>query len=164
MRATVGDLMSENPDSVTKLTNVDEAVQKLTSSGVAQLYVTDAEARLLGVVTDYELLKARMAGESDEESVTTLMTRGVATLAPEADLQTAALLFRDGRYRQAAVVSEGRLVGQLFRCDVLRRLARNDSADEPTPGENLNLGICVPETVLRKPRYMRSQHVPGKMA
>lgn len=164
MRASVGDLMSENPDSVTRLTNVDEAVQKLTSSKLTQLYVTDGESRLLGVVTDYELLKARMAGESGEESVTTLMSRGVATLAPEADLQSAALLFRDGRYRQAAVVSEGRLVGQLFRCDVLRRLATSDSADERTPPENLNPGVCVPETVLRKPRYMRPQRVPGKTA
>jgi CBS domain-containing protein len=147
----VRDLMTSHPVSIDPQTTIATAIEMLTAAGVSELYVTDRDVRLLGVVTDYELLKARMSGIPAESGVTTQMSRGMMTVTPDANVESVARLFRDGRYSQLAVVADGRLVGVVHRREVLslyldRCLGTIDAEVPRTP---------QPEEVMRKPRYRR---------
>ncbi len=123
MQITVRDLMSQKPVTVDQDAQLDDALATLIREEASEVYVTDVAGKLVGVVADYELLKATLIGEPGDLSVTDLMCRQMMTFEPDADLDTAAGTFRDGRYRRVVVVDDGRPVGQISRGDILRSLA-----------------------------------------
>lgn len=123
MRLTVADLMTDRPITVRPECSADAAVEILSRHEVSELYVTDKVGRLLGVVPDYELLKAELSGEAHDATVEQLMSRGVPVFTPQSDAAEVARLFRDGRFHQFPVVAAGRLVGIVTRSDVVRLMA-----------------------------------------
>lgn len=122
MRVTIRDLALAHPLSVHQEVTIDRAIELVTASGVDEVYVLDGRERLVGVVPDYELLKAKLLRVPGAQSVETLMSRSLLLLHPEMDVLEAAVLFRDRRCSHIAVVEEGRLVGQLGRREILRFL------------------------------------------
>lgn len=130
MRVTIRDLALTHPLSVHKEVSIDQAVELVTVSGVDEVYVLDGDDRLVGVVPDYELLKAKLLRVPGEQPVETLMSRSLLLLHPEMDVLEAAVLFRDRRCSHIAIVEEGRLMGQLGRRDILKFLIQYDDQRE----------------------------------
>jgi len=133
MRLNVADLMSEQPVTVPPECSADAAVELLSRHNVTELYVTDERGRLLGVLPDYELLKAELNGEARQACAEQLMSRHLPVFSPLTDAAEVARLFRDGRYCQFPVVSRGRLVGIITRADVVRFMAVLRRIDGATP-------------------------------
>jgi CBS domain-containing protein len=131
MRLTVADLMTQCPVTVSPELSADGAVQILSRHEASELYVIDPEGRLLGVVPDYELLKAELSGEAIDANVGQLMSRNVPVFTPKSDAAEVARLFRDGRYGRFPVVSAGKLVGVITRGDVVRLMAVLRRIDSP---------------------------------
>jgi CBS domain-containing protein len=131
MRLTVADLMTKRPVVVSPHCSADTALEVIARHGVSELYVADKQGRLLGVVPDFELLKAELSGEAADASVEQLMSRSIPVFAPESDAAEVARLFRDGRYSQFPVVAAGRLVGVITRHDVVRLMAVLRRIDSP---------------------------------
>jgi len=132
MRMTVADLMTQRPVIVSPDCSADEAVEILSRRQSTELYVTDASGRLLGVVPDFELVKAELSGEARGATVEQLMSRNVPVFSPESDAAEVARLFRDGRFSRLPVVSGGKLVGVITRSDVVRLMAVLRRIDSPT--------------------------------
>ena len=156
MRLTVADLMTQRPIMVPPECSADGALEILSRHETSELYVTDKLGRLLGVVPDYELLKAELSGEARDATVEQLMSRNIPVFSPESDAAEVARLFRDGRYGQFPVVSGGRLVGIITRGDVVRLMAvlrRIDSpvTTRPTPK------VRTPKIVATQARKRRTQ-------
>ena len=131
MRLTVADLMTQRPVIVPPECSADAALDILSRHETSELYVADKLGRLLGVVPDYELLKAELSGEARDANVEQLMSRNIPVFSPESDAAEVARLFRDGRFGQFPVVSGGRLVGVITRGDVVRLMAVLRRIDGP---------------------------------
>lgn len=138
MRLTVADLMTKRPVMVSPQCSVDTALEVISRHGVSEIYVADKQGRLLGVVPDFELLKAELSGEAADATVEQLMSRSIPVFAPLSDAAEVARLFRDGRYRQFPVVSAGRLVGVITRQDVMRLMAVLRRIDSPATTRDAN--------------------------
>lgn len=122
MQVTVRDLMTSQPLTVGELTTVEEATRKILDRAASEAYVVDKSGRLLGTVSDFELLKGRMTHSNTEEPVTRCMSRSMVLLTPDMRLDEVAGYFRESCYPRLAVVDGGRLIGQLSRRDVLRTM------------------------------------------
>lgn len=161
MRLTVADLMTQRPVNVAPECSADKAVEIISRHGVCELYVTDKQGRLLGVVPDYELLKAELSGEAVDATVEQLMSRNLPVFSPDSDAAEVARLFRDGRFSQFPVVSAGRLVGVITRGDVVRLMAVLRRIDSPVPSRTSG-GIKAPKIVTAKNRRKQSKPTVAK--
>lgn len=122
MQVTVRDLMTSQPLTVRELVTVEEVTRKILERAVCEAYVVDEDGRLLGTVSDFALLKARMIQADSQEPVTRFMSRNMLLLNPDMRLDEVAGFFRESCYPRLAVVDGGRVVGQLSRRDVLRAM------------------------------------------
>ncbi len=150
MRMTVADLMTERPVTVLPDCSADCAIDILYRTEVTELYVTDQSGRLLGVLPDYELLKAQLSGESREATAEQLMSRGIPVFSPEADAAEVARLFRDARFSRFPIVRAGRLVGIITRGDILRLMAVLRRIEAPTP-------VKAPKLIASRTRTRRGR-------
>ncbi|HEX6349133.1 MAG TPA: CBS domain-containing protein [Candidatus Dormibacteraeota bacterium] len=126
--------------------SVREIARQIAEKRVSALPVVDIEGRVLGVVSEADLLlkegrnemaaharffasrETRLLGEKAEGLVAAdLMTSPALTVAPEAPLADAARLMRErGVKRLVAVDERGKLVGIISRGDVIRVFLRPD--------------------------------------
>ena len=120
MEISVRDLMSSRPLSVSPSATLREATQIVLARALDTVCVCDPQGRLLGCVSDYELLKAHLLNVDANVSVSQLMSRSLVTLAPDMLLEDVACLFRDSCHQRLVVLENGCLIGQLNRRDVLR--------------------------------------------
>ena len=173
MQVTVRDLMTTQPLTIGELTTVEEATRKILERAVSEVYVVDESGRLLGTVSDFSLLKARIIQSDSQEPVTRFMSRNMLLLTPNMRLEEVAGHFRESCYPRLAVVDGGRIVGQLSRRDVLRAMvvleeiataSADDESETSTQtktvsgssGGRIRRLESPAETVLREPAGLRS--------
>jgi CBS domain-containing protein len=142
MRA--GDIMTSPVVTVMPDTTVKAAADLLASNGFTALPVLDHDDRLIGVVTEADLVRDqfprdaryhRPADDSTDESprqpaclvgdVMTTPAIGMGVLTDVVDLVTAMMQDHD---RSMPIVDGPRVVGIVTRRDLLRILARDDAA------------------------------------
>lgn len=136
MQVTVRDLMTSQPPTVGELTTLEEATRMVLDRALNELYVVDENGRLLGTVSDYSLLKARMIKSDAGERVSRFMSRSMLLLSPDMKLDEVSGFFRESCHSRLAVVERGRVIGQLSRRNVLRTMLVLDdqSADSNDGG------------------------------
>lgn len=122
MRVTVRDLMTLDPVTVDANATIGETINLILNRAVGEVYVRDADGLLLGAVSDYAVLKARLNRTAIEQPISSIMSRALVVLNPNATLESVAGSFRDSCHGQVAVVEDGRVIGQLSRRDVLRAM------------------------------------------
>lgn len=133
---TVRDLMSNNPRTVNPDAPFRAAVLEMVRAGVGGLPVVDEENRVVGMLSERELLRhllrhylPRAGGDSPippplnpKRTVRDVMTRQVLCVSPEQPLAEVASLMLNKDVDRVPVVKEGLLVGFLTRGDIVRRL------------------------------------------
>ena len=121
----VRDFMKTNPLSISPETEIMRAVHLLVAEDISGLPVTDAQGRLVGILTERDCIAvALQAGYFDELGgrVEQYMTTPVETVEPDSSLMDLAELFARSPFRRCPVVEEGKLVGLICRRDILRAL------------------------------------------
>ena len=83
--------------------------------------VTDSEEKVIGVVTEADIIRVLLDGE-DLSKITAddVMSRQPITLEAEADISEAMELLTDHRIVRVPVTHKGKLVGIVSRSDVIR--------------------------------------------
>ena len=128
--------MTERPRTTTGDTPLRGAARELIRTGLGALPVVDADQRLLGMLSERELMRHLLTSEvlSDGSSrhaplgaqtsrtVRDVMTRQVLCVAPEQLVAEVAALMTNKDVERVPVVWEGRLVGFLTRGDIVRKL------------------------------------------
>ncbi|KAL3515298.1 hypothetical protein ACH5RR_022200 [Cinchona calisaya] len=148
---TVGDFMTrkEGLHVVKASTTVEEALETLTNKRITGFPVVDDEWKLVGVVSDYDLLALdsisggsqadtnlfpdvnstwktfselqKLLGKTKGKIVGDLMTPSPLVVQESTNLEDAARLLLDTKYRRLPVVdADGKLVGIITRGDVVR--------------------------------------------
>lgn len=132
---TVRDLMTERPRTVGPDVPLRSAVLDMLRAGVGGLPVVDEENRVLGMLSERELLRdllshylpraggvASLPPTAARRTVRDIMTRQVLCVAPEQPLAEVASLLLNKDVDRVPVVKEDRLVGFLTRGDIVRKL------------------------------------------
>ena len=115
---TAGDIMTTQVVSVRPDTRIQEAVDLFELHRVSGLPVVDSRKRLLGVITEYDLLQSistlQLSGK-----VADFMTTAVTTVGTDVSLVELARIFISTRVRRLPVLSGGKLVGVISRRDLI---------------------------------------------
>lgn len=147
MQVSVRDLMANQPATVNQHTSIAEARRIILDRALPEVYVTDDLGRLLGTVSDYELLKATIMHAEATQTVTRVMSRSMLVLRPETPFEEVAGLFRESCHARLPVVENGRVIGQLCRRDVLRTLLLLENmAQESSTGQTARVRVEGAET------------------
>lgn len=128
----VHDIMTDRFVAVRPDTSIDEAITLLLDKGVSGLPVTDDDGRLLGVISEIDIIGLVYEADVEASRVGDHMTRDVQTLDADASLDDAAGGFCTQSVRRFPVVRDGRLVGILSRRDLIRfiRDVRREAAGQ----------------------------------
>ena len=119
----VSDIMSREVVTVDQHEPVIAAARLLKRMNLGALPVTDRSGRLVGMITDRDIAVRCVAGGGDAHEVTVadIMTRGVVTAAPEAEVADAAKRMGRGQVRRLPVVEGGKLIGMVSLADMAGR-------------------------------------------
>ena len=86
--------------------------------------VVDSNGRLLGIITETDLLKLLTQGiqghSPNEATVADYMSTDVVTVPQTADIYYVAGIFLNNNFRRLPVVEDGKIVGAITRYDLLR--------------------------------------------
>tara|TARA_R110002012_G_scaffold77282_20_gene196142 strand:- start:2034 stop:2402 length:369 start_codon:yes stop_codon:yes gene_type:complete len=107
---------------------INRAMNLLIDNKISGAPVLDANANLVGMLSQKDCLKAALHASYYREwgdTVADYMSDRPEALDAELDLVEAAEAFLASSFRRFPVMSEGRLVGQISRSDLLRALSGN---------------------------------------
>lgn len=116
--------------SVLPSVTISEAVAEMNRQRVGCMLVID-EGGLVGVFTERDVLK-RVVGAGVDPTrtrVAEVMTANVITVAPDATVEQAMVIFTEKRCRHLPVVEQGRLVGTISIGDITRWMADSSRAE-----------------------------------
>lgn len=141
----VRDVMTTHVVRATPTTTCTQVVDLMLANGVSGVPVTDAAGRLLGVVTEADLVRREAGravgtvdGPPDARAGTAaeLMSCPAVTASPDDDLPTTARTLLDGGIRRLPVVAaDGRLVGVISRRDLLTPAWEHATAEPESPAD-----------------------------
>ena len=115
-------IMKTHVLSVTKDTDVYEAIRIMVANQVTGLPVIDDDQRLVGIVTEKDVLHMLYEVEDSPNPVSHFMTQPVVSFDEEEDLEVIAESLRGNNFRRVPILREGRLVGVISRRDVIRHI------------------------------------------
>lgn len=136
----IREVMTSPAITVPAHTSVKEGLRLLDRHHVTALPVVAGDGRLLGIVSEADLLRdavrhddrTRMIPHEHDEAqprrVEDVMTTLSMTVTPDSDLSEAVEVMTTTAVKSLPVVEGGRVVGVVSRSDVVHLLARGDEA------------------------------------
>jgi CBS-domain-containing membrane protein len=136
------DLMTAPVTTVNPWTSVKEAAELLSSHGFTALPVVDDDDRLIGIVTEADLIRDRFPQDpryrqggidtgtrhSKEMTVGSVMTTPATGMGAGTDVTDLCQALVDARIRAMPIVDGSAVIGIVTRGDIVRVLARRDDA------------------------------------
>jgi CBS domain-containing protein len=143
-RIEVRNIMRKNPPSVRSDDPLSAVVERMVFRGTGGLAVTDGEGKVLGVITQPDLVRVFLPelmttlGGSDRRDdepgspedmgerfrVKDFMARSVLCVSEDAPITEVATLMINKKARRLPVVREGKLVGIISLEDIIREILR----------------------------------------
>ena len=153
------DIMTTPVVTTTADTSIRDIAVLLSRRHFSGLPVVDADGRLLGIVSEGDLIHhsaigtdpkgkwwldtladpdaiARAYSKAHGQTVGDVMVRHVATISDEANLQAVAATLDTQGIKRIPVIRDGRLVGIITRSDLVRALAHANPAGIDAPHDN----------------------------
>lgn len=116
---------------VRSTSNLEQAIQSMIKHRVNGIPVVDEEMKVVGIVTEGDLIARSEMFDKDFNPaelamlrVTELMTRNPIVIDSEADINNAIAIFAATNIKQIPVIKNSRLVGILARKDVIKGMLK----------------------------------------
>lgn len=127
---SVREFMDSEVPTLTADVDIHDAVAFLLDSRVTGAPVLDDGGRVVGIITEKDMLRLLTVGGPDGNpvagTVADYMTANPVTVTPDMNIYYAAGLFLHHAFRRLPVVSgDLRLVGAITRFDILRAIRAN---------------------------------------
>jgi CBS domain-containing protein len=137
MQDAVKEIMSRHLETIDVAENAQEAAKRMNGKKISSVLVVDSHKKSeepIGIVTERDLVKRVCAAgiNSKEIGVREIMSSPIATIEPEATVETAADLMLSNRVRHLIVVDEQtrKPVGIIAPSDLNKYLRANIDMDE----------------------------------
>lgn len=140
-----GEIMSHEPITVTPQATVADAARLMLDRHISGLPVIDGKGKLVGMVTEGDLLRRAETGterhrprwlelllgpgrlahdyvDAHARKVGDVMTQEIVSISPREPLEGVVTLMEKRRIKRLPVVAKGRLVGIVSRADLVRAL------------------------------------------
>jgi CBS domain-containing protein len=137
MQNAVREIMSTNLETIDVTENAQDAAKKMNDKRISSVLVVDRDKNTkepIGIVTERDLvIRVCAAGTSSEQvSIQEIMSSPIATVEPQATVETAADLMLSNKVRHLLVVDEQTRmpVGIIAPSDLNKYLRANIDMDE----------------------------------
>jgi CBS domain-containing protein len=161
----VKDAMASPARTIRPGASLKQTAAIFAEHGIGGLPVVDVEGRLVGVITEADILvkeratsppgglhkllhrreASALATKAEARNVKEAMTSPAITIESEAPLTKAAERMLEEGVNRLPVLEDGRLVGIVARHDLVRAFARSDSEIERDIREEALRGVTYPE-------------------
>lgn len=151
----VQDVMTQNVLSITKFESIMQVADILTEKNISGLPVVDKDNRVLGIITQADILSMvgvrrehtfkdllkHMLGESLPERrmgdhVGDIMTSPALTIKPDANVAEAVRIMEEKRIRRLTVADDkNKLIGIITRADILKAVIKKIKLMHPAQEE-----------------------------
>lgn len=136
----VREIMTSPAYKVHEGASLEAALQILATAGVTSLPVVDDGGRVVGIISEADLLQEHLASDPRAHmrllpaqsgplptTVAQVMTENPHTVREDSDVSELARTFADTSWKSVPVVQDDVLLGVVSRSDVIRAMARPDS-------------------------------------
>ncbi|HUY97546.1 MAG TPA: citrate synthase [Verrucomicrobiae bacterium] len=148
---TVRELMHQPPVVARREMSAPELARLLDGARVGAAAVLDGEERVIGIVTERDLLRALGTGLDPATPVGTLMSPSPVSLNADNPVAVALEIFREHHFRHLPVLDRGHLVGMLSIRHIVRVAHIEDvraAGSAPTVAPPGLEGVAVAETAV----------------
>lgn len=115
------DVMTRPVVSARSSASARDVAMQLLCGLYSGMPVTDAQGKVVGVITELDLLKAAKQGkELVRITAGDIMTKEAITVDEDTSVEKIMNIMMDKNIIRVPVVREGKLVGVVARCDILR--------------------------------------------
>ena len=120
---TAGEIMTRPVISAKENASARDVALQLMTGLFSGMPVTNDEGKLVGIVTELDLLKAVQDGkELVRTTARDIMTQDVATARVDATVEEFITIMEEFHIIRLPIVKDGKLVGVVSRSDILRSL------------------------------------------
>ncbi len=116
------DVMTREVVTVGPDVRLTVAMRTLLENAISGLPVVDAENRLVGCLTEHDIMNFAFSGDADSTEVKEAMSEAVFTFSPAAELPAIVNCFAENRIRRVPIVEKEKVVGIVSRRDILREM------------------------------------------
>jgi len=121
----VSDFMDKSFSTIQPDTSMDKAIKLLVKKKLTGVLVVDAEKSLVGILSERDCLQILLRHGFDrfpDDVVASYMHPVPKTVESRLDIIRAAQIFLENPFRRLAVVDDGKLVGQITRRDIVKKM------------------------------------------
>ncbi|MBW1860528.1 MAG: CBS domain-containing protein [Deltaproteobacteria bacterium] len=123
------DVMTIREDTKTK-----DIIRLLVQHRITGLPVVSEDNRILGMVTEKDILKMLYERKPNVKSAADLMTSNISSFDENDNLMEVFKALVENNYRRVPILSEGKLAGIISRADIIRFISKQtvkQAQDEP---------------------------------
>ncbi|NET05459.1 MAG: CBS domain-containing protein [Symploca sp. SIO2B6] len=121
MGMKVNQVMSRPVVATTPRASVRDITSQLVRAGISGMPVAEREGKVVGVITEYDIVKVILDGKQLEDvKAEDIMEKATVTVDVSADINKALKIFKEKHIIRVPVTDNGKLVGILSRTDALR--------------------------------------------
>jgi CBS domain-containing protein len=113
-------VMTRDVVTVREETPIMDAVRLLADKGITGLPVVDGENRLVGMVSEKDMLRLLYDADLGEKSVGEVMTRKVVGFGEDTEVVDICECLIQNTFRRVPILRDGKLVGLISRGDLIR--------------------------------------------
>ncbi len=111
------DIMTHEVISISPTATIRDAARLLSDYSISGAPVVDREGRMVGIVTEADLIS------KEGETVSDIMTEKVVVVHEDTPVDRIAQILTSNRFKRVPVLREERLVGIVSRADIVRMMA-----------------------------------------
>ncbi|MFC5832512.1 CBS domain-containing protein [Nonomuraea insulae] len=127
---TARDVMSAGAECVSAHETLDRAAQMMRNSDVGALPVCGSDDRVIGIITDRDIVTKCVAEGHDPAQVTAgELATGVVWVPSDATVQDALARMEEHQIKRLPVMEGGRIVGMISEADLARHLPDDELAE-----------------------------------
>ena len=114
--------MTKNPVTISPDETITICARKMLSKNIGGIIIKDNNGKLEGIVTEKDIVEQAVGKELNikKTKVKDIMTTGMITISPDADLMDAINLMKREDVRRVPVIKNNKVVGLLTQKDILK--------------------------------------------
>lgn len=118
------DIMTTNVITVKKDVILTEAIALLLRWHISALPVVDDEDKMVGIISEIDLVNLTFDGNAAETIVEEVMVTDIVSFNSNTELAVLVQTFSKKHLRRVPIIERGKIVGIVSRRDILREMLR----------------------------------------